>query len=71
MQINTKKYTLTISEMEREEVATYQRLFPYSIQDILEGLKYLGFQLKSNSYKKRILEMVVDKIGKRVKWLEL
>jgi hypothetical protein len=34
MQINVQKSTLTISEMEREEVATYRRLFPYSVQDI-------------------------------------
>jgi hypothetical protein len=52
MQINIQKSTLTISEMEREEVATYQRLFPYSVQDISEGLKYLGFQLRPNNYRK-------------------
>jgi hypothetical protein len=43
MKINAKKSTLTISEMEREEVPTCRRLFPYSVHDILEGIKYLGF----------------------------
>jgi hypothetical protein len=43
MQINVQKSILIISDMEREEVATYRRLFPCSIQYISESLKYLGY----------------------------
>jgi hypothetical protein len=54
MQINIQKSTLSFSEMEREEVDTYQSLFPYTVQDISGGLKYLGFQLKRTTIAKKI-----------------
>jgi hypothetical protein len=52
MQINFQKSTLSFSEMEREEEEIYQMLFPFTIHDFSEGLKYLGFHLKPNNYLK-------------------
>jgi hypothetical protein len=45
MLIKPQNSTITTSEM-GEEVVVYHRIFPFSFQDISEGLKYLGFQLK-------------------------
>jgi hypothetical protein len=52
MIINEQKSTISTSELDEEEKEVYQRLFPFTLQDISQGIKYLGFQLKPNSYKK-------------------
>jgi hypothetical protein len=66
MQINSQKSTITTSEMDREEAVVYQRLFPFTIQDISEGLKYLGFQLKPNKYRKEDWKWLLTKLEKRL-----
>lgn len=42
-------------------------LSDYSILDVDEGLKYLGFYLKPNDYRKDDLKWLVSKIEKRLK----
>jgi len=64
MQVNIKKSTITFSEMEIEEEDTYRSLFPYIVQDISGGLKYLGFQLKRNNYRKEDWKWLMSKLEK-------
>jgi hypothetical protein len=66
MIINAQKSTITTSEMDGEEMAVYQRFFPFTFQDISEGLKYLGFQLKPNSYRKEDWKWLITKLEKRL-----
>jgi hypothetical protein len=66
MIINEQKSTISTYEMDEEEMAVYQRYFPFTIQDILEGLKYLGFQLKLNSYRKEDWKWIITKLEKRL-----
>jgi hypothetical protein len=67
MIINEKKYTISTSELDEEENEVYQRLFPFTLQDISQGIKYLGFQLKPNSYKKEDWKWLIEKVEKRLK----
>jgi hypothetical protein len=43
MIINAQKSTITTFEMDGEEMEVYHRFFPFTFQDISEGIKYLGF----------------------------
>ena len=47
-------------------MTVYQRLFPFTIHDISEELKYLGFQLKPNSYRKEDWKWMITKLEKRL-----
>jgi hypothetical protein len=53
--------------MEDEEIIFYQSLFPFEVKDIDSGLKYLGFQLKPNCYKKSDWTWLIEKLEKRLK----
>jgi ribonuclease HI len=66
MIINDQKSTITTSEMDGEEMAVYQIFFPFTLQDISEGIKYLGFQLKPNSYRKEDWKWLITKLEKRL-----
>jgi hypothetical protein len=52
MQINFHKSTFCAHLMEEEELDVYKEFFPYETNPFDEGLKYLGFHLKPNNYKK-------------------
>ena len=52
MQIKERKSTLSIKNMEDDELAVYRTLFPYNTLDFDAGLKYRGFHLNANCYKK-------------------
>jgi len=47
MLINNTKSTLSTHVMERKEVQFYKDIFPYLENPLDEGLKYLGFHLKT------------------------
>jgi hypothetical protein len=66
MIINVQKSTISTSELDEEENEVYQRLFPFTLQDISQGIKYLGFQLKPNSYKKEDWKWLIEKVEKRL-----
>jgi hypothetical protein len=68
MQLNIQKSTLTTLEMGREEEETYKNFFPYTAHDILEGLKYLGFPLKPNNYRKEDWKWLLAKLEKKLKF---
>ena len=52
MTVNPQKSTLIAHNMEDLEIQRYSTLFPFELKFLEEGLKYLGFKLKPNHYKK-------------------
>jgi hypothetical protein len=67
MQINSSKSTLSTHFMDPEEVLIFKALFPFAKKPIDEGLKYLGFHLKPNSYTKSDWNWLLAKLEKRLK----
>jgi len=45
MMINEKKSSLSIQNLEKEEIDLYRSLFPFEVKEFNVGLKYLGFYL--------------------------
>ena len=67
MEINFGKSTLSthlLSEVERQEFLAF---FPFSIGSMEEGMKYLGFYLKPNDYRKQEWVWLLDNMEKRLK----
>ena len=52
-----------ISEMENIFIT---QLFPYNMIELDIGLKYLGFQLKENMYKKCDWQWLIEKVEKKL-----
>ena len=74
MEINFGKSTLTTHLLRPKEEAELRRLFPIISAGLDEGLKYLGFSLKANLYRKQDWLWLVGKVEKRLmvwshKWL--
>ena len=46
------------------EIQRYATVFPYDLILLDEGLKYLGFRIKPNQYKKEDWTWVLEKIEK-------
>jgi hypothetical protein len=67
MQINERKSTLSINNMEADVLNFYRSIFHFEVRDIDSSLKYLGFQLKSNCYKKSDWIWLIAKLEKRLK----
>jgi hypothetical protein len=53
--------------MEEEEINTYKEIFPFEFWSLDTKLKYLGFHLKPNNYKKHDWNWIVIKLEKRLK----
>ena len=53
MNIKFGKSTVTTHLLNKDEEQELLTLFPFNIERLDEGLKYLGFFLKSNDYKKQ------------------
>jgi hypothetical protein len=66
-QINVRKFTFSVNNMEADELSFYQTLFPYEIRDLDLGLKYLRFQLKPNFYMKSYWFWRLANLEKRLK----
>jgi hypothetical protein len=64
MIINAHKSTISFTVMEVEVLDFYQSLFPFPTMDFSEGIKYLGFQLKSNDYQKDKWRWILEKLEK-------
>ena len=62
MEINIGKSTLTTHLLRPEEVAELLRFFPYNTAGLEEGIKYLGFSLKANMYRKQDWLWLVGKV---------
>ena len=66
MEINNGKSSLTTHLLRLEEEAELSRFFPYNTAGLDEGLKYLGFSLKANLYRKQDWFWLVGKVEKRL-----
>jgi hypothetical protein len=64
MQINAQKSTLSAHLMDEEETNCYKDIFPFEQQPFDDGLKYLGFHLKPNNYKKEDWSWLIAKLEK-------
>jgi hypothetical protein len=64
MIINSQKSTLSLTRLDDSTTTLYKTLFPFPLQDLQQGIKYLGFQLKVNNYKKRDRSWLVSKLEK-------
>jgi len=53
--------------MEDAEVGVYKEFFPFESRPFDEDLKYMGFQLNPNNYKKEDCSWLVAKLEKRLK----
>jgi hypothetical protein len=53
--------------LEETKKLYYQASFPYELREFDAGLKYIGFQLKPNFYKKEHFHWLIAKMEKRLK----
>ena len=66
MQINFQKSTITTLNLEEEVLRTFLELFPFQHFSLDDGIKYLGFRLKPNCYKKEDWNWLLAKLEARV-----
>jgi hypothetical protein len=66
MGVNDTKLTLFNSSMDDEINLDFEGNFLFHHLDLIEAIKYLGFNLKPNSYGKAYWWWLVSKIEKRV-----
>jgi hypothetical protein len=64
MIINEGKYTLITFCLSEMEKIRYKLHFPFEEKMIDEGLKYLGFTLKPNDYRKEDWSWILKKLEK-------
>ena len=70
MVVNTQKLTLTTTLLNEYEEHWYETIFPFEPRPLDVGLKYLGFYLKPNGYKKNDWDWLIEKVEKRIKiWI--
>jgi hypothetical protein len=70
MIINEGKSTLTTLCLSEMEKIRYKLHFPFEEKTIDEGLKYLGFTLKPNDYRKEDWSLILKKLEKKVMFME-
>ena len=64
MVINAHKSYLTLFLLKDNEAQRYTTLFPFETKLLDDGLKYLGFYLKPNGYKKNDWGWLLAKLEK-------
>ena len=77
MLIKIQKSTLTpylLRELEVRILTIFSQFFPAPVSDLQDGLKYLGFHLNPNDYRKLDWKWLIGKLEKRLqswsnKWL--
>jgi hypothetical protein len=67
MKINSRKSTLSTYNLDRVETNLYKMIFPFDYKEIEEGLKYLGFHLNPNKYRKEDWSWLLEKLERRLK----
>jgi hypothetical protein len=67
MKINSRKSTLLGNKLVEAQMTLYQDIFPFEVKYLKSGYKYLGFQLKLNSYLKLDWLWLLAKLEKRLK----
>jgi hypothetical protein len=68
MEINKQKSSINFSSLDEEEAIYIVERLPFQVLDIDEGLKYLGFLLKPNNYRKIDWRWLIAKLEKRLKY---
>ena len=66
MVINEEKSTINWANLEDPEVLILEENFNFQIRALYEGVKYLGFFLKPNDYRKADWYWLLPKIEKRL-----
>ena len=66
MEINLGKSNLLHNNMDEEVITQEKTLIPVTMSTIDEGFKYLGFQLKLNSYSTRDWMWLYKKIENKI-----
>jgi hypothetical protein len=66
MELNRGKYSIRFNAMGEEACVQLEFFFPFYSSDIEEGIKYLGFMLKPNSYGYADWSWLVLKIQARI-----
>ena len=74
MEINLEKSTLSTHLLGDDEIQLFSGIFPYKLEVFENGLKYLGFVLKPNSYQKKDWLWLIQKMEKHLniwchKWI--
>jgi hypothetical protein len=64
MIINAQKSNILFSRIEDEDIRHYLDILPFQTQTLEEGLKYLGFHLKPNDYRKNDWTWLLAKLEK-------
>jgi len=67
MEINNQKSSITLSHLSAEDTIHISTRLPFRVFALDDGLKYLGFQLKPNDYRKIGWGWLSEKIEKRLK----
>jgi len=67
MIINDQKSTISYAYLEADEIRYYVSKLSFHQLDMDEGLKYLGFQLKPNDYRKIDWMWLIEKMERRLK----
>ena len=67
MLINDQKSSILFSSVEVEFIQHFLSQLPFQIQGLDEGLKYLGFHLKPNDYRKTDWMWLLEKLEKILK----
>eukprot|EP00253_Pinus_taeda_P033955 PITA_33955 len=66
MLINSGKSQVCVAGLNRRESSAMSNLFPFHIQSLDTSFKYLGFWLKSDTYKKKDWNWLIAKIEARI-----
>ena len=64
MEINVGKSTLCTHMLSDVELLEISGFFPYKLEELDGGMKYLGFVLKPDSYQKQDWKWLLNKMGK-------
>jgi hypothetical protein len=64
MQINERKYTLSVYNMEDPKFNFYHTFFPFELEYFDTGLNYLGSHMKPNYYRKEYWHWLIEKMEK-------
>jgi hypothetical protein len=66
MVINPQKSSLTLIGLAEGIMDIYSSFFPFPTHDLSLGIKYLGFHLKENKYRKEDWRWLLAKLEKRL-----